>query len=159
MNNTRDYGIAFEGNKPLASEGFSDADWAGSKLSGKSTSGFLFLVAGGAVSWRSRKQTCVDTSTCEAECIAVCMAFKESIWLSLLLADLQDTPKPKPIVLSVDNNGAIETAKNASVNERNKHIDLQYHFVRDAYKSNLIRLRHVDSENQIADCLTKPLDQ
>ena len=159
MNSTGDHGIDFEGNKPFASEGFSDADWAGCKASRKSTCGFLFLVAGGAVSWRSRKQTCVDTSTCEAEYIAMCMAVKESIWLSRLLADLQATPKPRPVVLGADNNGAIETAKDVSINQRNKRIDLQYHFVRDAYKSNLISLRLVDSENQIADALTKPLDR
>ena len=157
LNSSRDYGIVFNGNKPLTPEGFSDADWAGCKLSRKSTSGFLFLFAGGAVSWRSRKQTCVATSTCEAEYIAMCMAVKESIRLSRLLSDLQSTPEPKPIVLGVDNNGAIDTAKNASVNQRNKHIDLQYRFVRDAYKSNLISLRHVGSEDQIADSLTKPL--
>ena len=89
----------------------------------------------------------------------MCMAVKESIWLSRLLADLQATPQPKPIVLSVDNNGAIETAKNASVDQRNKHVDLQHDFVRDAYKSNLISLQHFDSENQTADSLTKPLDR
>ena len=89
----------------------------------------------------------------------MCMAVKESIWLSRLLADLQATPQPKPINLSVDNNGAIETAKNSSVTQLYKHIDLQYHFVRDAYKSNLISLHHVDSKNQIADSLTKPLDR
>ena len=89
----------------------------------------------------------------------MCMAAKESIWLSRLLSDLQSTPEPQPIVIGVDNNGAIETAKNASVNQRNKHIDLQYHFVREAYKSNLIGLRHVGSEDQIADSLTKPLDR
>ena len=88
----------------------------------------------------------------------MCMAVKESIWLSRLLADLQVTPKTKPIVLGVDNIGAIETAKNASVNQRNKHIDLQYHFLRETCKSNLISFRQVDSENQIPDSLTRPLD-
>ena len=89
----------------------------------------------------------------------MCVAVKESIWLSRLLADLQATPKPKPIALGLDINGAIETAKNASVNQSKKHIDLKYHFVRDAHQSNLISLRHVASENQIAESLTKPLDR
>ena len=79
--------------------------------------------------------------------------------LSRLSADLQDAPKPQPIFLGVDNNGAIETAKNTSVNQRNKDIDLHYHFLWDAYKSNLVNLRHVEPENQIADYLTKPLDR
>ncbi len=159
INGTNDYGILYNGTEPLVTKGFSDADWAGCRNSRKSTSGFVFLVSGGAVSWRSKKQTCVATSTCEAEYIAMCMATKESIWLSRLLADLLNTTEPQPIILGVDNNGAIETAKNASVNQRNKHIDLQYHFVRQAHQSNLIKLHHVNSEDQVADCMTKPLDR
>ena len=76
LNSTRDYGIAFDGNKLLASEGFSDADWAKRKISRKPTSGFLFLAATGAVYWRYRKQTCVVISTYEAEYIVICMAVK-----------------------------------------------------------------------------------
>ena len=87
------------------------------------------------------------------------LATKELLWLSRLLADLQNTEMLKAIPRGVGNNGAIETAKNASVNQRNKHIDLQYHFVRNAYHSRKIELHHVNSENQLADSLTKPLDQ
>ncbi len=159
VNATRNHGILYDGNKPLETKGFSDADWAGCRVSRKSTSGFVFLVAGGAVSWRSKKQTCVATSTCEAEYIAMCMACKESIWLSRLFSDLKNSQKPEPITLGVDNNGAIDTAKNAIVNQRNKHIDLQYHFVRNAQQTNQIKLQHVTSENQLADSLTKPLDR
>ena len=159
VNGTRDFGISYDGNKMLDAEGFSDADWAGCTNSRKSTSGFVFLVAGGALSWRSRKQTCVATSTCEAEYIAMSLATKESLWLSRLLAELRNKDVPQAIRLGVDKNGAIEIVKNASVNQRKKHIDLQYHFVRNAYHSNQIELRHVNSKNQPADSLTKPLDQ
>ena len=68
------------------------------------------------------------------------MATKESTWISRLSADLQNTAEPELIILGIGNNGAIDTAKNASVNQRNKHIDLQYHFVRHALQSNLTRL-------------------
>ena len=89
----------------------------------------------------------------------MCLATKESIWLSRLLADLLNKNPPQQIVLGVDNNGAIDTAKNASINQRNKHIDIQYDFVREAYKSNLVKLEHVNSESQVADSLTKPLER
>ena len=158
VNSTRNYGILYDGSKSSDTVGFSDADWGGCRKSRKSTSGFVFLIAGGAVSWRSKKQTCVATSTCEAEYVAMCMAAKESIWLSRLIAVLRST-EALPIVLGIDNNGAIETAKNASVNQRNKHIDLQYHFVRQAYQENLIQMKHVNSDAQVADSLTKPLDR
>ena len=89
----------------------------------------------------------------------MCMAAKEAIWLARLMADLLNSEVPSAITLGVDNNGAIESAKHASVNQRNKHIDLQYHFVREAAQSKKIKLQHVNSGNQIADSLTKPLDQ
>ncbi len=159
VNGTRNFGILYSKRTDLTVNGFSDADWAGCHKSRKSTSGFVFLISGGAVCWRSKKQTCVATSTCEAEYIAMCMATKESIWLSRLLTDLANFDETYPISLGVDNDGAIDTAKNASINQRNKHIDLQYHFVRDAHQQKHIFLKYVQSSDQIADSLTKPLDR
>ncbi len=159
ISGTRDYGILYDGSKLMVTDGFSDADWGGCKISRKSTSGMIFLVAGGAVSWRSKKQTCVATSTCEAEYIASCLATKESIWLARLLSDLENREKPSTVHIKVDNNGTIDTAKTTSINQRNKHIDLQYHFVRDAIQSNLVQLEYRESSRQIADSLTKPLDR
>ena len=142
----------------LAAEGFSDDNWAGCTNSRKYTSILCFLSQG-EISQRSRKQTFIATSTCEAEYISMSLAAKESLWLSRLLANLQNTEVLQAIFLGVDNNGAIEIAKNALVNQRNKHIDLQYHFIRNAYYSKQIELRHFNSENRLADSLTSPLDQ
>lgn len=158
VNGTQNFGILYDGSKPLTIDGYSDADWGGCKTTRKSTSGSIFLIAGGAVSWRSKKQTCVATSTCEAEYIASCLACKESIWLARLLSDLENKA-PQQVPIKVDNDGTIDSANNSSVNQRNKHIDLQYHFVRDAVHSNRIRLVHCASGNQLADPLTKPLDR
>lgn len=159
VNSTREFGILYDGKLNFRIEAYSDADWGGCELSRKSTSGSILLLSGGAVSWKSKKQTCVATSTCEAEYIALCLATKESIWLSRLVANLKNLRKPEQVVIGVDNNGAIDTANNSSINQRNKHIDLQYHFVRDSVQSGLINLKHCDSENQVADPLTKPLDR
>lgn len=65
----------------------------------------------------------------------MCFAAEESIWLPRLHADLVNRNPPKAIVLDVDNNGAIDTAKNLSINERNMHIDIHSHFVQEADKS------------------------
>lgn len=159
INGTRNFGILYDGSEILTVDGFADADWGGCKVTRKSTSGAIFLVAGGAVSWRSKKQTCVATSTCEAEYIATCLATKESIWLARLMADLLNQEKPSQVLIKVDNHGAIDTSYNTSINQRNKHIDLQYHFVRDAVHSNRIRVQHCPTSEQIADTLTKPLDR
>ncbi len=157
INGTRDFGILYDHSKPQVISGYSDADWGGCKLSRKSTSGNVFLFAGGAISWRSKKQTCVATSTCEAEYIASCLATKESIWLARLFSDLCDLQSPPTVTIEIDNGGAINTANNASINQRNKHIDLQYHFVRECVQSNSVLLKYCPSDVQIADSLTKPL--
>ncbi len=157
ISGTRDYGILYDGSKPLEIDGYSDADWGVCKTSRKSTSGAIFLVAGGAVSWRSKKQTCVATSTCEAEYIASCLATKESIWLARLLSDLENREKPSIVSIKIDNEGTIDTANNMSINQRNKHIDLQYHFVRHAVQNQQVQLEYCESSEQVADSLTKPL--
>ncbi len=158
INGTKDFGILYNGNKSLRTTGYADADWGGCRLTRKSTSGNIFLVAGGAVCWRSKKQTCVATSTCEAEYIACCLAAKEAVWLSRLLADLKNL-SPRPITIQVDNDGAIETAYNASINQKSKHIDLSYHYVRDWLHSGKIKLSYCNSSEQAADPLTKALER
>ena len=158
INGTKDFGILYNGNRSLLTAGYADADWGGCRLTRKSTSGNIFLVAGGAVCWRSKKQTCVTTSTCEVEYIACCLAAKEAVWLSRLLADLNNS-SPRPITIQVDNDGAIDTAYNASINQKNKHIDLAYHYVRDCLHSGKIQLTYCSSSEQAADPLTKPLER
>ena len=89
----------------------------------------------------------------------MCIATKESVWLSRLFADLKVTIEPQPIILGVDRNGAIDIAKNASVNLRNNCIVLQYHFLRRALHSEFIHFRHVPSHSQIADTFARQLDK
>ncbi len=156
---TQNYGIMYDGSKQKSIVGYSDADWGGCVTSRKSTSGNVFLVSGGAVSWRSKKQTCVALSTCEAEYIATCLAAKEAVWLARLLKDIRYTHDVSPVTIGVDNNGAIDTAYNSSTNRRNKHIDLVYHYVRDCTADNKISIEHCETSRQPADIFTKPLDR
>ena len=159
LHSTRHQGILYNGKQGVDVIGYADSDYAGCTSSRKSTSGYVFLLAGGAVSWKSKKQTVVATSSCEAEYIASCVATKEAIWLSRLLADLQKQAKPKPITIRVDNNGAKDLALNATINERSKHIDVQYHFVRQCVHQGKIKLERCDTAVQIADPMTKPLEK
>lgn len=156
---TRDYGILFDGRHGASVVGYSDSDYAGCTVTRKSTSGYVFLLAGGAISWKSKKQSVVTTSSCEAEYVASCMAAKEAIWLSRLIADLHQETTPAIIPIHVDNNGAKDLAVNATINERSKHIDVQYHFVRQSTCDGKISLERCDTADQVADPLTKPLDK
>ena len=105
-----------------------------------STSGFMFLLAERAISWRYKKKTIVALSTCEAEYVAASFACKEAIWLSRLHADMLFLETSQCIELRNGSSGAIATAKNAVINQRNKHIDLKYHFAHDFHFAKQVSL-------------------
>ena len=71
--------------------GYSDADWAGDFEDQKSTSGYIFNLCRGVISWRSKKQSCVALSTAEAEYMALASAAQEAVWLQRLLSELKET--------------------------------------------------------------------
>ena len=159
VSGTRTHGILLGTEKNFDLVGFSDSDWAGCHESRKSTSGFVFTLAGGAISWKSKKQSVIALSTCEAEYVAASLACKEAIWLSRLHADMLNLESPKCIVLRLDNTGAIATAKNACINQRNKHIDIKYHYVRESVESKCVKPEHWPTAEQAADLMTKALDK
>ena len=113
-------------------------------------------MSGGAISWLSKKQPSVALSTTEAEYIALSVATQEAVWLRRMLDDLQAKPKD-PTVLMEDNSGAIAIAKIPVSHARTKHIDVQYHNVREAVQDSMINLTYCPTEEITVDLLTKPL--
>ena len=105
--------------------------WGGDLGDRQSTSGYLFQVGGTAISWRSKKQTCVALSTAEAEYIALASAVQESLWLQQLVTDLKKE-EVKSMVMYEDNQSAISMTKNPQFHGRAKHIDIKYHFCQGA---------------------------
>lgn len=154
---TKDMGIQFGPSTSSIIIGYSDSDWAGCTESRKSTEAYVFMMTGGAISWRSKKQSIVALSSCEAEYISLCTAAKEAIWLSKVLCSLLGDNHPTPIPIRVDNQGSISSAQNMSIKSRNKHIDIRHHFVRQAVDTRQITLSYCPSDDQTADVLTKPL--
>ena len=138
--------------------GYSDADWAGDLDDRHSTTGNLFIMAGGTISWTSKKQATVSLSTAEAEYIALSTATQEAIWLRRLLADL-NTEQSSPNVIMGDNQGSIAIERNPVSHNRTKHIDIRYHFIREALQDDIIDLCFCPSSEMIADVLTKPLSR
>ncbi|MCO5560756.1 hypothetical protein L7F22_014376 [Adiantum nelumboides] len=120
----------------------------------KSTSGYVFTLAGGAVSWCSRVQKIVALSTTEAEYISA-ETSKEAIWLARLCSEF-GLPDRAPM-LGCDSQSAICLAKNAMFHARTKHIDVRYHFIREVLEDNLITLVKVHTSQNPADGLTKCL--
>lgn len=156
---TRDLCITYKADNSLDVRGYCDSDWAGCRATRRSTGGFLFTMCGGPITWRSKKQRVVATSTCEAEYIAAYDGVKEAVWLSSLLLQITGVRSFVPIKLFIDNQGSIDMASSNAVNARNKHIDIRYHYVRDAVSQKRVQLEYIPNQLQVADPLTKALSR
>ena len=136
--------------------GFSDADYAGDIETRRSTTGYVFYLANGAVSWSSQRQKLVTLSTNEAEYLAASVATRELVWLRKLLKDI-GCPCAEETTLFVDNQSTIQLVKNPVYHKRTKHIDIRYHFVREKIESKDALVEYVPSEKQRANIFTKAL--
>ena len=119
--------------------GYSDADYAGDLDDRHSTSGNVFLMSCGSISWLSKKQPVVTLSTTEAEYIALNTATQEAVWLRQLLLDF-GVQQDQATTIMEDNQGAIFIAKNPVTHARSKHIDVRYHYIREALRDGTIDL-------------------
>ncbi|MCO5551899.1 hypothetical protein L7F22_005406 [Adiantum nelumboides] len=144
LNGTKDRCICF-GKGKLSVVGYTDADYAGDLDKRRSTSGYLYTFAGGAISWLSRLQSCVTLSTTEAEYVAVSEACKEAIWLTCLVGDLgivREIP-----VLHCDSQSAIQLARNLVFHAKTKHVDVRYHFIREVLEDKRLQLVKVHTKD------------
>ena len=144
------------GGKLVKLHGFCDADWAGDINDRRSTTGYTFLIGGGAICWNSKRQPTIALSTTEAEYMSSTHGTKEAIWLRKLLGDMgyiQDMPT----TIMFDNQSCIALTKNPTHHARTKHIDVQHHFVREKVESGEITLDYCPTEDMLADVLTKAL--
>ena len=151
---TSDFGITYSG---LDFEGYCDADYAGDLDSRRSTTGYVFTLGGGAISWSSRLQPTVAASTTEAEYMAAAYAIKEGLWLRTLLTELGLEASTIPI--QADNQSAIKILKNPVFSMRSKHIDVIYHFARERVARKDITFKYIPTSKMVADALTKPLPE
>ena len=156
LKGTLNFGLLYRKDGPTEFTGYSDADWAGDIDDRKSTSGYIFQIGGTAVSWRSKKQSCVALSTAEAEYMALASAAQEAIWLRRLRNDLKDGPAGSMVIFE-DNQAAICMARNPQFHGRAKHIDIKYHFIREQVQNDVVSLKYCQTGEMIADILTKGL--
>ncbi|CDO69616.1 hypothetical protein BN946_scf184851.g4 [Trametes cinnabarina] len=139
-------------------QGFSDTDWGSSTEHCHSISGYVFTLDGGVISWSSKKQNVVALSSTEAEYIALTHASKEALWLRYLLSDIIHPDISRyPLTLFSDNRSAITLAKDNAFHPRMKHIDIRFHFIREAVDDEKIVLQHRCTGDMPADLFTKAL--
>lgn len=147
-------GLCFGGGK-LDLEGYTDSDWAGDADSRKSTSGYMFTFAGGAISWQSKLQKCVALSTTEAEFIVAAEAGKEMIWMMRFFGEIGLTQSK--YVVYCDSQSTIHLCKNSMFHMKSKHIDIRYHWIQDALEMKLFQIEKIHTDENGADMMTKSL--
>ena len=151
-----DHGVFLHRHSPFNLHAFSDADWAGNRDDRTSTSAYIIFLGHNPISWSSKKQRSVARSSTEAEYRAVATATAELCWLQSLLKELCASPFEHPVVYC-DNVGTTYLCANPVFHSRMKHIEIDFHFVRDKVQNGSLRVSHVSSADQLADVLTKPL--
>lgn len=160
LKGTRELGLKFSasGNINPVLVGYSDADWGGDPTTWRSTTAYLFQLAGGAISWASKLQNTVALSTAEAEYMALCSAVQEAVYLRRLLADL-GFEQQEGTIIHEDNQSCIAMAENPVFHARSKHIAMRYHFTREKVASGEVRIKYLATQHQLADLLTKALER
>jgi hypothetical protein len=137
-------------------QGWTDSDYAGDSDDRKSTSGYVFKLGTGAISWCSKKQPIVTLSTTEAEFVAAASCSCQGVWLRNVLKHL-NVNQMKCTVIWCDNSSSIKLSKNPVMHGRCKHIDVRYHFLRDLTRDEVVELKHCSTQDQLADMFTKAL--
>ncbi|KAG8497050.1 hypothetical protein CXB51_008289 [Gossypium anomalum] len=132
LRRTKDTFLIYGGEEELSVKGYTDASFQTDKDDSRSQSGFVFCLNGGAMSWKSSKQSTVADSTTEAEYIAASEATKEAVWIKKFITELGVVPSiSDAIKLRCDNNGAIAQVKEPRSHQRSKHILRRYHIIRE----------------------------
>ncbi|RVW92076.1 Retrovirus-related Pol polyprotein from transposon TNT 1-94 [Vitis vinifera] len=160
LQGTKYYKLMYIRTSNLEVVGYSDSDFVGCFVgcvdSHKSTSGYIFILVGGAVSWRSIKQTLTATSTMGTEFISCFEATLHGVWLKSFIFELRIMDSiSRSLSIYCNNSTAAFMAKNNKSGSRSKHIDIKYLAIRKHVKEKKVVIEHISTEFMIVDPLTK----
>ena len=141
---------------PLLLLGFSDSDFASDKITSKSIYGYLFTVAGGLVSWKSKRSSIIALSTIEAESDALTEAIRKTQLLKNLYSEL-NRPIKTPILVLENNQSIIKAVKDLALHSRIKHTLLKYRYIREVRQAGIFDILYIDTERMPVGGLIKPL--
>jgi hypothetical protein len=137
---------------------YSDSDFSGCVDGKKSTLGYIFMLAGGSISWKSAKQSIIASCTMQAEFVACYEAIGQAVWLKNFIPGLQVIDNiAMPLTLLYDNEVVVFFSKNNKSSGAYKWIDIKYLVVRDKVKDDTIVIQHINTRAMLVDSLTKVL--
>ncbi|KAL5576981.1 hypothetical protein UlMin_018680 [Ulmus minor] len=158
LQGTKDHMLTYRRTNNLDIVGFCDANFGGCVDDKKSTTGYIFMMAGGAISWKSVKQTLTVSSTMEAEYVACYQATCNAMWLRNFISALGVVDSAtRPLKLYCDNSAAVSFSRNTGSTCRSKHIDVKFYFVKEKVAEGLISVEYMSTNNMLTDPLTKGL--
>ena len=156
LKGTKDLEIKYDGDSDAGLIGYSDSDWGENRDDRHSTSGHIFLMANGAISWTSQRQKTVTLSVGEAEYMELASIGRQAAWLKSLSGEI-GFPIKGLIPLCSDNQAVIFLTINPAVKRQTKHINIRHHYIQEQYEEKVVEPFHVAGEENPADLFTKSL--
>jgi len=158
LQGTKNHMLTYRKSDHLEVIGYTDSDFAGCVDTRKSTFGYVYLLAGGAISWKSAKQSVIAASTMEAEFVACFEATVQANWLRNFISGLGVVDSiSKPLKIYCDNSAAVFFSKNDKYSKGAKHMELKYFAVKEEVQKRKVSIEHISTDLMIADHLTKGL--
>ena len=156
LQRTKNYILTYTKSEKLEIIGYSDSDFVGCIDSKKSTSGHIYLLAGGAISWKSAKQALIASSTMATEYIACYEASNHGNWLKNFIISLKVVQGIERLLkLYCDNQSAVMFANNNRSLTKSKHIDIKYLVFKERVQNGQLSIEHIGTNSMVADPLTK----
>nr|GEU49936.1 zinc finger, CCHC-type [Tanacetum cinerariifolium] len=146
LKKTMDYRLVYSGY-PSVLKDYTDASWINNTEDNSSTSGWVFMLVGGVISWASKKQTCITGSTIESEFVALAAAGKEAEWLKNLLFKISLWVKPMaPISICCDSDATLAKAYSQMYNEKSRHLGVRHSMIRELITNGVVSIEFVDEK-------------
>jgi len=157
LKHTMNHKLIFFKGQNLILKGYSDSDHAEDKETRKSTTGSIWTICSTPISWFSKRQDLITNSSTESELVAAHFTAHEGIWINRILMELQ-IKETYAIELYIDNQSTISIIAGSRINQRTKHIDLKYMKIRELFHEGKLLVKHIPTEDNIADIGTKSLN-